>query len=1287
MLDSTNQYISLDRTFFDFQEDDDIEDVAMRSYLATIRNNILDWDTLLQSRCVVILGEPGSGKTWEMENQVKLIREGGNYAFFLRLEQLLDSHNSLSTLLSLEDNEKYVSWKKRRQQEAIFFLDAKDEAALKTTYALNDALTNFVNYLGRSNLSAIKVKVVISCRISEWKTAIDEKVIHSHFTNLLQEQDNSGNSKKPKDSKEQKIPALRIVQLVPLDEEQMKKLVEAKGIEESERFFQEVNKNSLWAFMGRPLDVKNMAYYWENKYKDNHHFDTWKIMVEYDVERKLKQHGEPHSRNEPFFNDKEVRLAAEMLAASVLFCKEFKFSLQEGSTNIQGIPPTKVLPDWDKKKANAILNRPLFDEATYGYVRFHHRQVVEYLAVSWLQTCLENGCSFSKVESLLFVKCYDKTVIPPSREPIAAWLAIIKDESWNEKIRQRLIQEYPEILLYHGDPQSLTVEDRRKLLSKLASLDKEQQKIEFNRFDIDEGKLASFGTPELAKDFSKHLCDKTLSDDLRELLLLIVTSARLSDCISAVLEILQTQDEDEHLKFYAALAIRDVGLRKHRKELGTIVNNYQTLSGYLCNVVCQTLYPEIIDVNGLIKLLAKGSDIDEDSFSMTLNELITEAPANDFEVWLKQLNHLLGQPPFVNATKGINLSSHYKWLGSALGNVVQRLLQQRNTIETELTSDIVQSLLLLGSYNEGRTWPTKKKIVLTDELEKHPKLRHAYLWEIVLLFKSQNPDRVLYWHNLLHYPLITTSFMYSDIVWLLDYAANLSTKREQLIAFETALGLWKPYGCKWKYRKYFLLAAKKKPQLQQILQKEVENSIFCFFKRQWAIYKPNQRELKDKFNAISVNIKNKNQHIRYYIWLLRHSQSLRNGKKVDDLILLMGEAGIELIGREAADWRSLKPIYGNYIANVAREGWKTFWKTYTPVLPQEKDEPSRTDYRVFLGLTGLKTAVDDGLKLDSLSFEEAQTAAIYAVNKRNGFPDWFSELASVHQLPVKDILLKCIKTQLHIPLSSDQPYEILGKLTYADQNLQTIVVNELCELLSQVESIHFEVLIQALTRILKSSKQIKLAVDLAPLAKQQLQTLKYDDKTFMVWLVVWIQVDDSESCEAIEFLQNILTNTISSPNAFMEKFCAKFNFHMSRYPQCKNPAYLQPKALEKFIPLIYKYVRRNEDIEHGGEAFTPTTRDEAQEFRGYLLAQLADSSEPETYHILQRLAKHPALADSQKFVYRLLERHIKRSAEGCPWKPEDIANFCPSITQQSINFNDPVMVQAIGNGNTIHNNQ
>ena len=180
-----------------------------------------------------------------------------------------------------------------------------------------------------------------------------------------------------------------------------------------------------------------------------------------------------------------------------------------------------------------MLRRPLFDPATYGRIRFHHRSIQEYLAARHLEVLRKHGMPKKGLFRLFFAeRCGIKVVIPSMRE-IASWVAL-----WDEGVRKELIKREPETLLSYGDPVALDVPSRDRLIRKFVSegnwrdLDFDQENfLQVFRAALVRGErkranwvalmpnVRRFADPKLAPLIRKFLKRKNVSSQVRELLL------------------------------------------------------------------------------------------------------------------------------------------------------------------------------------------------------------------------------------------------------------------------------------------------------------------------------------------------------------------------------------------------------------------------------------------------------------------------------------------------------------------------------------------------------------------------------------------------------------------------------------------------------------------------------------------------------------------------------------------------------------------------------------------------
>ena len=113
-----------------------------------------------------------------------------------------------------------------------------------------------------------------------------------------------------------------------------------------------------------------------------------------------------------------------------------------------------------------------------------------------------------------------------------------------------------------------------------------------------------------------------------------------------------------------------------------------------------------------------------------------------------------------------------------------------------------------------------------------------------------------------------------------------------------------------------------------------------------------------------------------------------------------------------------------------------------------------------------------------------------------------------------------------------------------------------------------------------------------------------------------------------------------------------------RLPFVGRPDYLRPASLVRLIPLIYRYVRPEDDIDRsGGGPYSPTARDNASWFRTGLLSRLAQSDDPGAMVLLRGLLSCPELAAHRDWILHLLDERTVSDADYVAWDPAAIREF------------------------------
>lgn len=1239
------EYIDLNRTFLDVDEDSDIEGASYKSYLASIDGGT-DWQALLQSRYVVVLGEPGSGKTWELEAKAEDLRKAGQHAFFMRIDIL--SGGVFDTALDANLLEAFRIWQ-LSEKEGIFFLDSVDEAKLKDSKAFQDALNVFAKGIG-SALS--RVKLIVSCRYYEWRSSTDKAMFMQRFSIPCEP------ARKPRYSRlttSVKSPLFRIVQLAPLDADRIKTLAAHRNCPDVEGFMAAIDYHNLRDFAGRPKDVDSLISYW----CEHRCFGTRTEMIEYDINNKLKESLD-RENVDPLTAD-AARQGAQMLAASVVFCHRFNFTIPEDipehSRLSDSLTPNEILHnDWTPRQIRALLNRAVFDVALYGRVRFHHRSIAEYLAACWLTDRLKNNCPPHEIESLLFQNSYGREVVIPSRAPLAAWLSIGEDIH-HQRIRDKVLRCKPELLLQHGDPEKLPFTTRQTLLKGLVE---RYEGRDFIRIDTDKDLLRRLAHPDLAPDINHYILEPTTSKDIRELFLRIAWHGKLAGCVEIALQV-ASQNSDKWLQYYAIKLVCDCGTDEQHTRLATIVSRYREIPQSVCGLICERLFPVYIDVAGFVAVLQQVETIHKRASNHLpdeLKELFLHTTSDELLAPLLPKLLILAQekPRITLENRELPISDRYLWLYEPLQAVVLRLLQ-RPELGESVSRDVVQAFILFRHFKKVQTFYSSgdEDLDLQTASERHPLIRRAYVWQCIAEYKARNKEsRAYLWRIFDHGDHCVLQPSAVDQQWLLKDIGSLPAD-DARIAMELATDLWSAIDQPAAFRAELKQAACRSRQLAQIFAKGAPNKLQLVFYR---IRYRSRFALKRKIKRIPENIQTTWTRLCEHWWLRRHLNELRTGKAVGTLNNMYWEARDHEPTVEyeygSSRWQALIPKFGEKVAQAVREGWKASWRTNTPHYPFERDSTNSRDGRIILGQIGISTEIVDGLDLASLSPDDAGKLIRYALwETGDTFQQWLEPLANRYPVLVRDALDKCIEAEWHVATDEPYFYGTLNQLENASMALQQLALPKIISLMETDDPTHRDILSQALSFLFDT--ETAYLDNLARLAAKRIRNYGYTDSYFLVWLIAWLNLD---APKALDFLEALSISRPDETDVLLESLGHVLSWRGNRrMPRLNTPSYQQAVNLRRIIPLCFKHIRPADDIERRSGVYTPTARDDAQEFRGSLLGNLADSKAPDAFSLLQQLLDEPLLESRKDYILHLLDVKAENDAEIAAWKPSDIAIF------------------------------
>ncbi len=517
---TSNKTTSVERTFQDIPEEQplDIEQAAMMRDLGYHGGST--WDDLLKSARVLIVSEAGAGKTHECRAQWQAKWDAGEPAFYLELAVL--AKDNVLNILGPEEETRFNEWLASQSDVATFFLDSIDELNLTLgsfEIALKKLAKALGGQLGRARIVITSRPIPIDQQIMRKTLPIPappgSPATSEEFADVaMGNRRDKGEAAVVKD--------WRNVALMPLSDDQMKQMAVHEGVTDPDAMLDEIRRRNAEEFARRPQDLIELCADWQNHKRIRTHRDQVASNIEVKLQpRKGDKEPAPLSPAEAVEGAARLALAAALTRKLTL--RHSAEADRHGPPEEKPLDPATILPDWPAKKRATLLERSLFGFASYGRVRFHHRSVIEFLAAQRLNHLRSQGMPFRALRRMLFTEtAQGTTVARPSMIPIAAWVALDDPMIFSE-----LLAHEPSALFNHGDPESLTLDERKRALRSYVE---HYGSGSWRGMEVPRIQVTRFAGSDLGNEIVALWKDGIENEEVRDLLLDLAGTARNAEC-------------------------------------------------------------------------------------------------------------------------------------------------------------------------------------------------------------------------------------------------------------------------------------------------------------------------------------------------------------------------------------------------------------------------------------------------------------------------------------------------------------------------------------------------------------------------------------------------------------------------------------------------------------------------------------------------------------------------------------------------------------------------------------
>jgi len=741
MSTKITEHIDLDRMFWPVEADKENDPESIRAMFAFGFGKQLSWEDLLGKDRIVILAEPGTGKTEEFRAVTRCLRMASKPAFFCRIELLQELEIQHS--LDIGTSKEFDDWLSGNK-EGYFFLDSVDEARLKSRPAFEIALRRFANTIGEK---LNRAKVFVSCRVSNWRATADLSLFLRHLPRPeipTMRNNEEVSTEEAEQAYEETIPTdisidseenkdNVVFQLAPLNDRQIRHFASQKGVDDTKDFIEAIERADARIFAERPQDLLELIAYWKSNGRLGRHAE----MMDFNIQIKLGEHDPDRDAQRPLSLD-DAQLGAERLAAAITLQKKATIILPDRPVDADlraaSIEPKESLPDWPSDKIQTLLDRAIFDEAIYGSVRFHHRTVQEYFVAKCLKRLINEGKSRRSIEGLLFAKRYGRNVITPSMRPIAPWLAL-----WDERIRNRLRAIAPEVLIENGDPSALPTDFRKSLLIGFAELYEERQ---YTGTSFDITMLRRLADPQLASTVNDLLQKYTTNDDVCTLLLKLIWQGQMSESADAALSYALNDQANSYIRTCAIRAVAAAGTTgQHAKVVNILLADISKLSSNTIGELCHLFFPATLSVQQLLKILKTAKPPDRYSSSQlqqSIEEIAsTVLPEAEAEKLLRGLHKLLKSQPFIER-RHCEISARYVWLLPSAIRLANQFIQKKH----DFSFDPIVLDLFLGFFvaQDFGDFSISDQDKILEDAKAWSEFRYKLFWHAIAAARDREKD-------------------------------------------------------------------------------------------------------------------------------------------------------------------------------------------------------------------------------------------------------------------------------------------------------------------------------------------------------------------------------------------------------------------------------------------------------------------------------------------------------------------------------------------------------------------
>lgn len=477
--------------------------------------------------CLILLGEPGQGKSYFVRQQVDNTKYLLNESVDEVISRDLQGSNSAEYIRQIlfADNTPYIKWK-QGNHNLEFFIDSVD----RTLTSVETVITIIANELRTVDVGRLKLRIM--CRDYDWSFTLADALVP--IWGKVEEITNTS--------------LVQVYQLAPLTTIEIVHATKVRNINPS-AFLDSIHKMDAMPLATLPITLNMMLNRFPEiaETKIDLYYEALKALCDVTDETNIK-----------FSTDLDARFrtAAKIATIMVLSNKyTVKVDGDYGKNSASMLLVVDLLSDTTSKKEEKLVRETLKTSLFQGTSQrqWKHQSFAEFLTAHFLnQFDIPLGDIVEKTT-------INNDMFAPQIHEMLRWLSQMRSD-----IFQEVLKRQPTLLL-SMDLSHITPGDFKRLLKALLSI--EDEYVYATLINKMQHQTIRFNYPELSKMLSSYLAQKSSSKYLRLFIIDLINYFKLSGLDEIILQIVLDKTEDFTLRTHSAHCLWKTGTSEAKLQL------------------------------------------------------------------------------------------------------------------------------------------------------------------------------------------------------------------------------------------------------------------------------------------------------------------------------------------------------------------------------------------------------------------------------------------------------------------------------------------------------------------------------------------------------------------------------------------------------------------------------------------------------------------------------------------------------------------------------------------------